>query len=69
MSLDKSIEHGKEHRKPYYGAKRFDKACRNHGDCSWCLENRMHRHKKKQLEGEESMEDLPWNKRNREKHE
>ena len=31
MSLDKAIEHGKEHRKPYRGAKAVDKTCRNHG--------------------------------------
>lgn len=33
MSLDKSIEHGKEKRKPYYGAKAIDRTCRNHGGC------------------------------------
>lgn len=31
MSLDKSIESGKEHRKPWQGSKNFDKTCRNHG--------------------------------------
>ena len=34
MSLDKSIEHGKEHRKKYRGAKAVDKTCRNHGGCA-----------------------------------
>ena len=33
MSLDKAIKHGKEHRKPYRGAKAVDKSCRNHGSC------------------------------------
>ena len=42
MSLDKAILHGKEHRKPYLGGKAIDKTCRNHGGCSWCLENRLH---------------------------
>ena len=47
MSLDKAIEHGKEHRKQYRGAKRVDKSCRNHGgghayQCPYCLSNRMH---------------------------
>lgn len=49
--LDKAIEHGKEHRKPYYGSKAIDCTCRNHGSCSWCLENRMI----KTLKQEESM--------------
>ena len=31
MSLDKAIEHGKEHRKEYRGSKAIDKTCRNHG--------------------------------------
>lgn len=50
--LNKAIEHGKEHRKPYYGSKAIDCTCRNHGSCSWCLENRMI----KTLKQEESME-------------
>lgn len=50
--LNKAIEHGKEHRKPYYGSKAIDCTCRNHGGCSWCLENRMI----KTLKQEESME-------------
>lgn len=43
MSLRKAIEHNKEHRKPYYGSKDFDKTCRNHGGCPWCEENRKHK--------------------------
>lgn len=35
MSLDKSISPGKEHRKPYSGAKDIDVAFRNHGSCKW----------------------------------
>lgn len=38
--LDKSIEHGKEHRKQYRGAKACDKTCRNHGSCTRCVGNR-----------------------------
>ena len=34
--LFKAIEHGKEKRKPYRGAKSFDRSCRNHGGCPWC---------------------------------
>lgn len=40
MSLDKSIQSGKEHRKLYRGGKSFDKDCRNHGACEICLSNR-----------------------------
>lgn len=42
MSLDKAIESGKEHRKPYYGSKAIACSCRNHGGCQWCEENRQH---------------------------
>ena len=47
MSLDKSIAHGKEHRKPYRGSKAFDPSCRNHGGCPWCEENRKHKFRDK----------------------
>ena len=47
MSLDKAIEHGKEHRKPYRGSKRIDRTCRNHGGCPWCEGNRLHKYKKR----------------------
>lgn len=35
MSLDKSIQSGKSHRKPYRGAKAIDATCRNHGSCKY----------------------------------
>ena len=41
MGLEKAIEHGKEHRKPYIGPKSIDCWCRNHGECIWCKENRL----------------------------
>ena len=47
MSLDKSIESGKEHRKKFRGAKAVDRMCRNHGGCSYCTGNRLYRTKKK----------------------
>ena len=46
MSLDKAIEHGKEHRKPYRGSKAIDPSCRNHGGCPWCEGNRSIQTKK-----------------------
>ena len=48
MSLDKAIEHGKEKRKPYSGAKAIDRSCRNHGSCPWCKENRTFSDKKRE---------------------
>lgn len=52
MSLDKAIEHGKERRKAYCGAKAVDSSCRNHGGCQWCRENRMHKNNKRELKAE-----------------
>ena len=46
MSLDKAIKYGKEHRKPYRGAKAIDYTCRNHGSCKYCEGNRLHKFKK-----------------------
>ena len=43
MSLDKAIASGKEKRKPYMRSRRFDRTCRNHGSCSWCMDNRKHK--------------------------
>ena len=69
MSLDKAIEHGKEHRKRYYGNKAWDGSCRNHGGCSWCKANRQHASVKSKmkadasyseyLKAEDSEEELP----------
>ena len=47
MSLDEAIEHKKEHRKPYYGSKVFDKQCRCGGSCSWCRSNRLYKNLKR----------------------
>lgn len=46
MGLEKAIQHGKEHRKPYRGAKSVDSTCRNHGGCPWCEGNRLHQYRK-----------------------
>ena len=42
MSLDKAIEHGKEKRKPYYGAQAIDCTFRPHGRCEWCRSKRRY---------------------------
>ena len=57
MSLDKAIEHGKEHRKNYHGSKAFDRTCRNHGGCEWCKENRLHKYRKKILSKKQEEEE------------
>ena len=33
--------------KPYYGSKAVDRSCRNHGNCPWCKENRLHKFRDK----------------------
>lgn len=43
MGFEKAINSGKEHRKPYHGAKAVDHSCRNHGSCTYCRDNRLHR--------------------------
>lgn len=57
MSLDKAIKYGKEKRKPYRGAKAIDRWCRNHGNCMWCKEGRLHKNKKRDKSVLEQMED------------
>lgn len=49
MSLDQAIKHGKEKRKPYYGAKAVDAWCRNHGLCVVCRKNRTHKRRIEEL--------------------
>ena len=62
MSLDKAIKYGKEHRKPYRGAKAIDYTCRNHGSCEYCKGNRLHKFKKDELIIEEKEADYEQNK-------
>ena len=50
MSLDKGIEHGKEKRQKYRGAKAFDRSCRNGGGCSYCEGTRTHNTKRRKAE-------------------
>jgi hypothetical protein len=53
--MNKAIEHGKEHRKPYKGGKAFCCSCRNQGGCEWCLGNRMYKFSK---ENEKTLDKL-----------
>ena len=43
MAFDKSYPNRKDHRSEYFGSKRFDKSCRNHGSCGYCQSNRTHK--------------------------
>ena len=61
MPLDKAIKYGKEHRKPYVGAKAIARSCRNHGGCPWCERGRLHSSRKRELAasyGEEEIHTL-----------
>lgn len=67
MSMDKAIEHGKEHRKPWRGSansKNFDKTCRNHGSCDYCKFNRLHTFMKNRAAADDRLkeweEDMTW---------
>lgn len=58
MALNKAIEHGKEHRKPYRGAKAVDSTCCNHGSCPWCLGNRTNKEKSKDKVAKKEIKDF-----------
>lgn len=59
MALDKAIKYGKEHRKPYTGSKAFFCSCRNHGTCSWCKRNRLHKFRDKHSQTlDEAVDDM-----------
>lgn len=68
MSMDKAIEHGKEHRKPWRGSansKNFDKTCRNHGSCDYCKFNRLHTFMKNRAAADDKLkeweeQDIIW---------
>lgn len=55
MSLDKAIAHGKEHRRPYQGSKRFDPACRTN-TCPWCLGNVRHATRKREIASRDALD-------------
>lgn len=55
MSLDKSIQSGKSHRKPYIDQRIIFGQCRNHGKCYWCKSNRTHKNDKRELAVEQEL--------------
>lgn len=58
MGLEKAIESGKEHRKPYRGSKRFSWYCRNGNGCPWCEGNRLHSSKCRKMATEEQLKTI-----------
>lgn len=60
MSLDKAIEHGKEHREPYHGSKAFDRTCRNHGSDDWAKDNRLYRSNKLLEKTEQDLDEIDF---------
>lgn len=58
MGLDKAIEHHKEKRKQYRGAKACDKTCRNHGSDDWAKDNRLYRANKLLEKSEQDLEEM-----------
>lgn len=55
MGMEKAINSGKEHRKPYRGSKRFDWHCRNNNGCPLCEGNRLHSSKCREMAAEEQL--------------
>ena len=58
MALNKAIEHGKEHRKPYRGAKAVSLPCRNHGFCPWCYDTRTKKERVKDKVAKKEIKDF-----------
>ncbi len=61
MALDKAIQYGKEHRKPYFGSKAIDRTCRNHGGCPWCEENRKYKNIKRLQKVLDKLKEMGYN--------
>ena len=52
MSLDKAIEHGKEHRKQYWGRRLYERSSRNHGRNYYRKELADYKNKKREMKAE-----------------
>lgn len=57
MSLNKAIQHHKEYRRPYHGAKAVDATCRNHGSDSWAVSNRLYAVRRREAATESAIRD------------
>lgn len=61
MALDKAIQYKKEYRKSYFGSKAIDTACRNHGGCPWCEENRKYKNIKRLQKALDKLKEMGYN--------
>lgn len=52
MAFEKRYPNRKDWRKAYRRSKAFDRSCRVHGSCGWCLGNRMHGTRRREAEAE-----------------
>lgn len=55
MSFDTVYKNRKDWRKPYRRSLRFDRSCRNHGDCGYCENNRTYFDKKLRYAADEEL--------------
>jgi len=58
MSFDKYYPNRKDWRRQYYGSKRFDYSCRNHGGCPYCEGGRLRYRKLADILTKEQLEEL-----------
>ncbi len=65
--MNKAIESGQEHRKPYRGGKAIAKSCRNHGGCPWCEENRKYKYLKEDKKTLDKLKEWMYNKDTKDK--
>jgi len=57
MSFDKNYPNRKDHRKKYHGSKRFDRSCRNHGNCPYCEGNRLYQARKEEEKADQLLKE------------
>ena len=63
MSFDKDYPNRKDHRAPYVsGSKRFDRSCRNHESCEYCVRNRTIDTFRNNAIARDELKDLDYNK-------
>jgi hypothetical protein len=60
--MEKAIQHGKEKRCPYHGAKAIAKSCRNHGGCPYCRGNRLYQNTKELQKMLDKSKEMWYNK-------
>jgi len=58
MAFDNKYPNRKDWRKPLYRSKVFDRSCRCHGGCSYCLGNRMYRVNKNEIAAKELLKEI-----------